>query len=63
MAAVERFNPFSEGESIMNANIDQQMDAAVLHAAGSPAEAIVVRTEPVPVPAAGRCLCRCRPPG
>ncbi|MCL2515763.1 MAG: zinc-binding alcohol dehydrogenase family protein [Microbacteriaceae bacterium] len=40
----------------MNAITDQQMDAAVLHAAGSPAEAIVVRPEPLPVLAAGEVL-------
>jgi len=40
----------------MNATIDQQMDAAVLHAAGSTAEAIVVRPEPIPVPAPGEVL-------
>ena len=40
----------------MNATIEQQMDAAVLHAASSPAEAIVVRPEPIPVPAAGEVL-------
>ena len=36
--------------------IEQQMNAVVMHAAGTPAEALVVRSEPIPRPAADEVL-------
>jgi NADPH:quinone reductase-like Zn-dependent oxidoreductase len=40
----------------MTSNKEQQMDAVVMHAGGPPAQALVVRSEPVPIPGPGEVL-------
>ena len=40
----------------MTSNTEQQMDAVVMQASGPPALALVVRSEPVPVPGPGEVL-------
>jgi NADPH:quinone reductase-like Zn-dependent oxidoreductase len=40
----------------MTSNTERQMDAVVMRAGGPPAQALVVRSEPVPVPAPGEVL-------
>ncbi len=40
----------------MTRNTEQQMNALVMHAGGDPAQALVVRSEPVPVPGPGEVL-------